>query len=100
MGEVRPGVFVVAVVLADRPPLALAQVRPPGPPRDTRPGLLQPPLLSRQGDWVGQRGALIPVGHGPIVAAGPAVSARAPRPARRRAASWRCSRRRAPPTAS
>ena len=36
MREERPGVAVVAVVLADRAPLALAEIRPPAPPRDPR----------------------------------------------------------------
>src|SRR5512134_3827252 len=36
MGEVIPGVAVFAVVLADRAPLPLAQVRPPFLPRDSR----------------------------------------------------------------
>ena len=38
MTEVRPGVAVVAVVLPDRAPLALAEIRSPGPPRNARPG--------------------------------------------------------------
>ncbi len=46
--EVRPGVSVVAVVLADRPPLPFAEIRPPGPPRHTRPGLLEPALFCSQ----------------------------------------------------
>ena len=46
VGEVVPGLPVRAVVLAHRPPLALAQVWPPRLPRSlARPGLLQPPVL-------------------------------------------------------
>ena len=45
VGEVGPGVSAVAVVLADRPPLALAQVRSPGAPRRPRPSLPQPQVL-------------------------------------------------------
>ena len=46
MGEVVPRVAVVAVVLADRPPLTLAQVRSPLLPGDPRlAGFVQAPLL-------------------------------------------------------
>ena len=48
VGEVVPGVAVVAVVLADGAPLPLAQVGAPLPPADALPGLPQPRLLSRQ----------------------------------------------------
>src|SRR5512136_521891 len=41
MGEEVPGVSRIAVVFADRPPLALAQVRSPLPPRRALPGLGQ-----------------------------------------------------------
>src|SRR5215472_14829597 len=53
MGEIRPGVLVVAVVLPHRAPLALAEIRPPGTPRDPGPGLLQPLFLGGQRDWIG-----------------------------------------------
>ena len=44
--EVVPGVAVLAVVLADRPPLPLAQVGSPLLPRDRLlPGVVQPPLF-------------------------------------------------------
>ena len=56
MTEVRPGVFAVAVVFPDRPPLTLTEIWPPGTPRNTRPGVLQPPLLGRQRGRIGQRG--------------------------------------------
>ena len=36
MGEIVPGVAVIAVVLADSPPLSLAEVRPPFLPGDVR----------------------------------------------------------------
>src|SRR5580704_16994486 len=55
MTEIRPGVFAVAVVVPDRPPLTLAEIRPPRTPRDTRPGIGQPPLFSRQRGRIGQR---------------------------------------------
>ena len=44
MREVRPGVSAVAVVLANRPPLTFAQVRPPSPPGLTRTRLSQSSL--------------------------------------------------------
>ena len=47
MAQVRPGVFAVAVILPDRPPLTLTEIRPPGAPWNTRPGFPQPPLLSQ-----------------------------------------------------
>src|ERR1700749_825027 len=53
MTEIRPGVLAVAVVFPDRPPLALAEIRSPGPPRNARPGLLQPLFLG------GQRGRIV-----------------------------------------
>ncbi len=48
VGEVRPRIAVVAVVLAHRAPLALAEVRPPHPPRLARSGLDQALLLGGQ----------------------------------------------------
>src|SRR5258707_15182520 len=50
-----PGVFAVAVVFPDRPPLTLAEIRPPGTPRNTPPGIGQPPLFSRQRGRISQR---------------------------------------------
>ena len=55
MAEIRPRVLAVAVVLPDRPPLALAEIRSPGPPRNAGPGLKQPPFLGRQRGRIGQR---------------------------------------------
>src|SRR5207245_10054733 len=47
MGEIVPGVAVIAVVLTDRPPLALAEVGAPFLPGDVRLArLVQPFLLS------------------------------------------------------
>src|SRR4029077_20984373 len=54
MTEIRPGVLAVAVVFPDRPPLALTEIRSPGPPRNAGPGLLQPPLLGGQQGRIGQ----------------------------------------------
>ncbi len=48
VGEVRPRIAVVAVVLAHRPPLALAEVGPPHAPRLARSGLDQSLLLGGQ----------------------------------------------------
>src|SRR6185503_9182277 len=45
MGEVVPGVAVLAVVLADRPPLPLAEIGSPFLPRDLRLARLVQPLL-------------------------------------------------------
>ena len=51
VGEVVPGVAVLAVVLADRAPLPLAEVRAPLLPGDPRlAGLVQPLLLGRVHD--------------------------------------------------
>src|SRR5215203_4492872 len=47
MGKIVPGVAVGAVVLADRAPLPLAEIRSPFLPRDLRLAcLVQPPLFS------------------------------------------------------
>ena len=62
MTEIRPGVFVVAVVLPDRPPLALAEIRPPGAPRNARPGLPQPLFLGRQRRRI-RHGGRLGLGH-------------------------------------
>jgi len=65
MAEIRPGVSVVAVVLPDCAPLALTEIRPPGPPRNARPGLMQPPFLGRRRGRIGCGGlvAITPLGH-------------------------------------
>src|SRR4029077_4564857 len=55
MTEIRPGVFAVAVVFPDRPPLTLAEIRPPRTPRNTPPAIGQPPLFSRQRGRISQR---------------------------------------------
>jgi hypothetical protein len=47
VGEVVPGVSVLAVVLANRAPLALTQVGAPFPPRDSGFARLVQPLLFR-----------------------------------------------------
>ena len=39
MTELRPGVPAVAVIFPDRPPLTFTEIRPPGTPRNARPGL-------------------------------------------------------------
>jgi len=49
--EVVPGAAGVAVVLADGAPLALAQIRPPAPPRDAGLGFLQALLLGAVHRW-------------------------------------------------
>ena len=49
MGEEVPGIAVVAVVLAHRPPLPIREIRPPLLPRHTlRAGFLQTTMLSVQ----------------------------------------------------
>ena len=64
VAEIGPGVTVVAVILPDRAPLPFAEIRPPGPPRNARPGLLQPPFLGRQRGWIGGILAIVRVpGH-------------------------------------
>ena len=47
MGEIVPGVAVFAVVLADRPPLALAEVGSPFLPGDVRLARVVQPFLLR-----------------------------------------------------
>ena len=47
MAEIGPGVAAIAVVLANRAPLALAQVGPPGAPRNAGASLLQSAFLRR-----------------------------------------------------
>src|SRR5439155_13685326 len=42
MREMGPRIAVGAVILAHRPPLAIADIGPPAPPRRTLPGFLQP----------------------------------------------------------
>src|SRR5436190_23591585 len=54
MTEIQPGVLAVAVVFPDRPPLALTEIRSPGPPRNAGAGLKQPLLLGGQQGWIGQ----------------------------------------------
>ena len=44
--EVAPGIAVLAVILAYRSPLPLAQIRPPAPPRSALASRLQAPGLS------------------------------------------------------
>src|SRR6516164_10204871 len=70
MAEIRPGISAVAVVLANRPPLALAQVRSPGPPADPLAGLPQPPLFGGQTRGI-EHPSLVTAplaGHAPIIA--------------------------------
>src|SRR5262249_33917481 len=45
MAEIRPGIPVLAVVLPDRSPLPLAEIRPPCAPRHTFLGLPEPALF-------------------------------------------------------
>src|SRR5262245_23239604 len=49
MAEVRPGVAVLAVVLANRAPLALAEVRTPAAPRHSLASLIQTLRFARHG---------------------------------------------------
>ncbi len=57
VAEIGPGVAIIAVVLADRAPLAFTEVGPPGPPGHTGPRLAEPGLLGRLlGCVPGQRG--------------------------------------------
>ena len=58
VAEIRPGVAVVAVILPDRAPLPLAQVRSPAAPGDTVPRLREPAFLRRQ--WSRRSGASRP----------------------------------------
>ena len=65
MAEVRPGVAAVAVVLADRAPLALAQVRPPGAPGNARACLASAGALPPC-----DRASCPPLGHVAIITRG------------------------------
>src|SRR6266700_2795871 len=40
--EIRPGIAIGAVILAHRPPLAIADIGPPASPRRAAPGFLEP----------------------------------------------------------
>src|SRR6266700_2358374 len=48
--EIGPRIAVGAVILAHRPPLAIADIGSPTPPRRAAPGFLQPPAFFRLRD--------------------------------------------------
>src|SRR5262249_16922254 len=67
VGEIVPGVAVLAVVVGDGPPLPLAQIRPPALPWDGSISLVEePPLLDIHGQQPWFLGArLVICGPGP-----------------------------------
>src|SRR5215471_3328801 len=68
MTEIRPGIPVLAVVLPDRSPLPFAEIRPPGAPRHTLPGLPKPALFRRKRRGAGDDRPPTPIRHLIIVA--------------------------------
>src|SRR6266700_6378146 len=48
--EIRPRVAIGAVILAHRPPLAIADIGPPAPPRRAAPGFVKPAAFGRLRD--------------------------------------------------
>src|SRR5438445_8934637 len=42
MRKIRPRIAIGAVILAHRPPLAIADIGPPAPPRRAAPGVVEP----------------------------------------------------------